>query len=47
MWEEKAARSLQDKTAQYAQRARDKRTVLLVAAAGVAVMGLAGRRRES
>ncbi|MFD5522242.1 hypothetical protein [Streptomyces sp. NPDC127066] len=47
MWEEKAPESLQDKTAQYAQQARDNRTVLLVAAAGTAVLWLAGRRRKS
>ncbi|MFD6826928.1 DUF3618 domain-containing protein [Streptomyces sp. NPDC060085] len=47
MWEEKAPTSLQDTTVQYAQRARDNRTVLLVAAAGVIVLCLAARRRRS
>ncbi|MEW1568969.1 MULTISPECIES: DUF3618 domain-containing protein [unclassified Streptomyces] len=47
MWEEKAPESLQDKTAQVIQRARDNRTVLLVAAAGLTVLWLAARRRKS
>ncbi|MFF3420056.1 hypothetical protein ACFYW9_36110 [Streptomyces sp. NPDC002698] len=47
MWEEKTPQSLQDKTAQYAHQARDNRTALLVAAAGVAVLSLARRRRKS
>lgn len=47
MWEEKAPKSLQHATAQYAQRARDNRTMLLVAAAGLAVVWLAARRPKS
>ncbi|MFF2364588.1 hypothetical protein ACFVU0_18060 [Streptomyces sp. NPDC058122] len=46
-WEEKPPQSLQDKTAQYAHQARDNRTALRVAAAGLAVLWLARRRRKS
>ncbi|MEU0040441.1 DUF3618 domain-containing protein [Streptomyces sp. NPDC006333] len=47
MWEEKAPASLQQKTAQSAQLAREHRTLLLVAAAGVAVLWLTAHRRKS
>lgn len=47
VWEEKAPASVQDRTAQYARLARDSRSVLLVAGAGVAVLWLTARRRKS
>ncbi|MER7982768.1 DUF3618 domain-containing protein [Streptomyces sp. NPDC095817] len=47
MWEEKAPKSLQQKTARSVQLARENRTLLLVAAAGVAVLWLAARRSKS
>ncbi|MFE2537032.1 DUF3618 domain-containing protein [Streptomyces sp. NPDC059371] len=46
MWEEKAPEPLRQKTARSAQMARDHRTVLLVAAAGITVIWLASRRRK-
>ncbi|MEU0787334.1 DUF3618 domain-containing protein [Streptomyces sp. NPDC006173] len=45
MWEEKAPASLQQKTAQSAHLAREHRTLLLVAAAGLTVLWLARRKR--
>lgn len=47
VWEEKAPASLQQKAAQSAQLAREHRTLLLVAAAGVTVLWLVARRRKS
>ncbi|MET9902873.1 DUF3618 domain-containing protein [Streptomyces sp. NPDC006446] len=44
MWEKKAPAPLRQKAAESAQLARDHRTVLLVAAAGVTVLWLASRR---
>ncbi|MFF8532007.1 DUF3618 domain-containing protein [Streptomyces sp. NPDC015532] len=46
MWEEKAPEPLRQKAARSAQLARDHRTVLLVAAAGVTVLWVAGRRKK-
>ncbi|MFF3412532.1 DUF3618 domain-containing protein [Streptomyces sp. NPDC002742] len=46
MWEEKAPEPLRQKVAQSAQLARDNRTVLLVAAAGVTVLWVASRRKK-
>ncbi|MFD6294691.1 DUF3618 domain-containing protein [Streptomyces sp. NPDC060235] len=43
MWEEKAPASLQQRTAQSAQMAREHRTFLLAGAAGVALLWLARR----
>lgn len=44
MWEEKAPASLQQRTAQAAQLAREHRTLLLAAAAGVALLWLTRRK---
>ncbi|MFF8537526.1 DUF3618 domain-containing protein [Streptomyces sp. SAS_267] len=44
MWEERAPVPLRQTAARSARLARDNRTVLLVAAAGVTVLWLAGRR---
>ncbi|MGW3820199.1 DUF3618 domain-containing protein [Streptomyces sp. NPDC005046] len=46
MWEEKAPAPLQQKAAQSAQLAREHRTLLLVAAAGVTVLWLASRAKK-
>ncbi|MEV8031447.1 hypothetical protein [Streptomyces sp. NPDC086182] len=46
MREEKAPEPLRRKAAQSARLARDHRTLLLVAAAGVTVLWLAGRRQK-
>ncbi|MEV6019174.1 MULTISPECIES: DUF3618 domain-containing protein [unclassified Streptomyces] len=46
MWAEKAPEPLRQKTARSAQLARDHRTVLLAAVAGITVLWLAGRRRK-
>ncbi|MFF1520206.1 DUF3618 domain-containing protein [Streptomyces sp. NPDC058305] len=44
VWEEKAPAPLRQKTAQTAQLAREHRTLLLVAAAGITVLWLARRK---
>ncbi|WP_406362737.1 DUF3618 domain-containing protein [Streptomyces sp. NBC_00715] len=44
VWEEKAPAPLQQKTAQTAQLAREHRTLLLAAAAGITVLWLARRK---
>ncbi|MFF3418177.1 DUF3618 domain-containing protein [Streptomyces sp. NPDC002698] len=46
MWEEKAPEPLRQKTARSAQLARDHRTVLLVAAAGITAIWLISRRKK-
>ncbi|MFF8532013.1 DUF3618 domain-containing protein [Streptomyces sp. SAS_267] len=46
MWEKKAPAPLQQKTAQAAQLAREHRTLLLAAAAGVTVLWLARRIKK-
>ncbi|WP_405914647.1 DUF3618 domain-containing protein [Streptomyces sp. NBC_00728] len=45
-WEEKAPAPLQQKTAQSAQLAREHRTLLLTAAAGITVLWLASRIKK-
>ncbi|MER5402928.1 DUF3618 domain-containing protein [Streptomyces sp. NPDC002599] len=46
MWEEKAPEPLRQKTARSAQLARDHRTVLLAAAAGITAIWLVSRRKK-
>jgi hypothetical protein len=46
MWEEKAPEPLRQQAARSVQLTREHRAVLLLAAAGVTVLWLAGRRRK-